>query len=346
MSLAIDLAEQGWVPDPIVRLGIRHLVKGRLRDLYAGSDHHRLVRFEALMHSLRQSSVALATEAANAQHYEVPTGFFRLILGRHLKYSACLFAPGTTGLDQAEAAMLGLYAERAELADGQHILDLGCGWGSFSLWAAARYPGARITAVSNSASQRQWIEDEARRRGLDNLRLLTCDVNRLEFSAESFDRVVSVEMFEHVRNYAELLGRIRRWLTAEGRLFVHIFCHREMAYPYEDNGDDDWMARHFFTGGLMPSVDTLARFDDDLMIEQQWLVPGDHYARTARCWCENLDTNRDAARAALLPVYGDDVDTWLQRWRMFFMACEELFGYRGGEEWLVAHYRMKLRSVG
>lgn len=341
MSLAIDLAERGWVPDPVIRLGIRNLVKDRLREIYAGDDRRRLARFEALMDSLRRSSVALETEVANAQHYEIPTAFFRLALGRHMKYSACLFEPGTKDLDQAEAAMLRLYAERADLADGQRILDLGCGWGSFSLWAAERYPDARITAVSNSASQRQWIESTARSRGLGNLRVLTCDVNRLEFPGASFDRVVSVEMFEHMRNYAELLGRIRRWMTPEGRLFVHIFCHREMAYPYEDNGDDDWMARYFFTGGLMPSMDTLSRFDDDFEIEQQWQVPGEHYARTARCWCENLDANRDAARAALLPVYGKDVDTWLQRWRMFFMACEELFGYRGGEEWLVAHYRMK-----
>jgi cyclopropane-fatty-acyl-phospholipid synthase len=346
MSLAVEIAERGWVPDPVIRLGIRHLLRGRLREIYSGGDPSRRNRSEALIRKLRESRVALETDAANAQHYEVPTEFFRLVLGRHMKYSACLFEAGVDSLDAAEAAMLECYAQRALLADGQRILDLGCGWGSFSLWAAARYPGASITAVSNSVSQRQWIEAEANRRGLGNLRVLTRDVNGLEFPAAAFDRVVSVEMFEHVRNYAELLGRIRRWLTAEGRLFVHIFCHREAAYPYEDNGDADWMARHFFTGGLMPSVDTLGRFDDDLVVEQQWQVSGDHYERTARCWCANLDANRDAARAALLPVYGDDVDTWLQRWRMFFMACEELFGYRDGKEWLVGHYRMKPRPAG
>jgi cyclopropane-fatty-acyl-phospholipid synthase len=225
--------------------------------------------------------------------------------------------------------MLELYAERAELVDGQTVLDLGCGWGSLSLWLAARHPRSRITAVSNSTSQRAFIEQRARQRGLKNLRVVTADVNALRLSAHTFDRVVSIEMFEHVRNYEQLLRRIAHWLKPDGRLFVHIFCHRELLYPFEVDGADDWMGRHFFTA-----------FQHDVKLLERWIVPGTHYAKTARAWLENLDGDRKRATAALLPLYGrNEVDRAVQRWRMFFMACEEQFGYRDGAEWLVAHYR-------
>lgn len=343
MGLGIDLAERGLVPDYIVRLAIRRIIRGRLADEYRGGEAARRARVETLLEALSESVLALATKTANEQHYEVPTEFFRLVLGQHMKYSACLHDSTNIDLDVAEAAMLALYADRAELKDGQDVLDLGCGWGSFTLWAAARYPGSRFTAVSNSASQRQFIEAAALERGLINIEVITCDVIDLGFPEGRFDRVVSIEMFEHMRNYEVLLARIAGWLTRDGCLFVHIFCHRETAYPYETEGDDNWMAQHFFTGGLMPAIDTLAHFDHHLKIESQWRVPGHHYQRTARAWLDRLDAHRMRARAVLEPTYGTDVDLWLNRWRMFFMACEELFGYRGGEEWLVAHYRLRHR---
>ncbi len=338
MMNLIDLAERRFIPDFLIRIGIRRLVAERLAEIETGDT---TARAAALIRSLSQSEVALATDSANEQHYEVPAGFFAEVLGRHMKYSACLYPDGVNDLDAAEAAMLETYAERAELSDGQDVLDLGCGWGSFTLWAGARYPGSRFTAVSNSASQRRWIEAQALSRGLLNVRVITCDVNRLDFPVESFDRVVSIEMFEHVRNYAVLLERIQGWLRVDGALFVHIFCHRTHAYPYEDRGQGDWMARHFFTGGLMPAFDTLSHFNQHLHVDTSWPVSGSHYARTARDWLRRLDTNAVAATRALVASHGDQASLWLQRWRIFFMACEELFGWRGGQEWLVGHYRLK-----
>jgi cyclopropane-fatty-acyl-phospholipid synthase len=344
MSTTIAWAEAGILPDPLIRLGIRRLVRGRLRGERAGGDIAVRERQAQRVLALRQSVVALHTDAANAQHYEVPAAFYECVLGKHLKYSGCWWTPATKSLDDAEAAMLELYAERAELADGQAVLDLGCGWGSLSLWLAERHPTSRITAVSNSASQGAFIEARARERGLANLEVLTADVNALQLAPRTFDRVVSIEMFEHVRNYEELLQRIARWLKPTGRLFVHIFCHRDLLYPFEIEGDDNWMGRYFFTGGLMPAADTLAQFQRDVVLLERWNVPGVHYAKTARAWLDNLDANREKARTALLPVVGvAEVDRALQRWRMFFMACEEQFAYRDGTEWQVAHYRFAPR---
>jgi cyclopropane-fatty-acyl-phospholipid synthase len=339
MSTTITWAETGRLPDPLIRFGIRRLVKSRLRDERDGGDIAVRARKSRRLAELRSSPIAQEVDAANAQHYEVPAAFYESVLGKHLKYSACWWGGSVASLDAAEAAMLEMYAERAELVDGQTVLDLGCGWGSLTLWLAARHPRSRITAVSNSASQRAFIEARARERGLRNVRVLTADVNTLDLAPRTFDRVVSVEMFEHVRNYEQLLRRISTWLKADGRLFVHIFCHRDLLYPFEAHGDDDWMGRHFFTGGLMPSIDTLVEFQRDVALLERWSVPGTHYAKTARAWLDNLDANRARARAALLGTVGEaEVDRALQRWRMFFMACEELFGYRDGSEWLVAHY--------
>lgn len=343
MSLITDLAETGRVPDSLVRLGIRRLVQQRLREEHDGDPQAREDRGQRLLRELSSSRIALETQAANAQHYEVPAEFFQLVLGRHVKYSCADYDSGARDLDAAEAAMLTRYAERAELADGQRILDLGCGWGSFTLWAAERYPASAVTAISNSASQRHHIEGQARERGLDNIRVVTADVNTLALT-ERFDRIVSVEMFEHVRNYALLLNRLAGWLADDGKLFVHIFCHRHLLYPFEDNGDSDWMARHFFTGGLMPAADTLLFFQDDLRIERRWSLSGSNYARTARAWLDNLDRHGDAANRLFAECHGaEQARRWVQRWRMFFMACEELFGYRRGTEWLVCHYRFGKR---
>jgi len=341
-AVPIDWAERGWVPDALIRFAIRKLLRKRLHEEHVDDVERAAETFARRIEELMHSPVALETDAANQQHYEVPAAFFRSVLGEQLKYSSALFFEGDD-LDCAERRMLELTCRRARLEDGQQVLELGCGWGSLTLWMAGQYPASSITAVSNSASQREWIMQRAEVLGYDNLEVITCDVNRLELDRR-FDRVVSVEMFEHVRNYRELLARIAGWLNDDGLVFVHIFCHRTLMYPFETTGNDDWMGRHFFTGGLMPAADTLAFFQDDLRLERRWLVNGRHYARTARAWLENLDARRRQARAALETVAGDDVDRKLQRWRMFFMACEELFAYRGGNEWLVGHYRFGHRT--
>jgi cyclopropane-fatty-acyl-phospholipid synthase len=335
----LRLAERGVLPDTLIRFGIRRLCAQRLREEGAGDVARAWARRQQRIDELRTSPVAIHTDAANAQHYELPPRFFELCLGPRLKYSCGYFANGGATLAAAEDAMLALYGERAELADGQEILELGCGWGSLTLWLAERYPHARITAVSNSRPQRDFIEARCRERALANVRVLTEDVNRLDLPAARFDRVLSIEMFEHMRNYATLLARIARWLAPGGKLFVHIFCHRELLYFFETEDEDDWMGRHFFTGGLMPAADTLLWFQRDLAIERQWRLPGTHYQNTANAWLANQDAHRDEVLAVLRGVHGAQAPLWFRRWRMFWMACAELFGYRGGNEWLVAHYR-------
>jgi cyclopropane-fatty-acyl-phospholipid synthase len=335
----LGLAERGWLPDAVLRSGIRRLCAQRLRDEHATDPAAAARRTAALVAELRAAPVAIHTDAANRQHYELPPGFFAHCLGPRLKYSSAFYPTGGETLAQAEEAMLALYEERAQLADGQDILELGCGWGSLTLWMAERFPRARITAVSNSTPQRHYIEDQCRRRGLANVRVLTCDVNRLALPDAAFDRCVSIEMFEHMRNYATLLGRIGGWLRADGKLFAHIFCHRTLLYPFEVEGGDNWMGRHFFTGGLMPAADTLLWFQDALRIEDRWLVDGTHYQRTAEHWLANQDARRGEVLAILREAYGDAAPLWFQRWRMFWMACAELFGYDHGREWMVAHYR-------
>ena len=326
------------VPQPLLRLGIRHIVRDRL---HAERRRHQdreqaLGRFVAMM---ANGPIALSPQAANDQHYEVPPAFFEAVLGPQLKYSSAYFPPGVSRLADAETAMLELTMARAGLADGQRILELGCGWGSLTLAMAQRFPRADIVAVSNSRPQAELIRRRATARGLANVRVLTCDVNRLELPAEGFDRCVSVEMFEHMRNYATLLGRIGGWLRADGKLFVHIFCHRTLLYPFETAGEDNWMGRHFFTGGLMPAADTLLWFQDALRIDDRWLLDGTHYQRTANHWLREQDSRRDEVMAILRKAYGDAAPLWYQRWRMFWMACAELFGYDHGREWMVAHYR-------
>ncbi len=338
----ISLAERGLAPDFLIRIGIRQLLKRRLRDEFDRDPERRAQQTQRLINELAQSDIAIETDAANEQHYEVPASFYQLVLGQHLKYSSALWRQETNCLDEAEAAMLTASCKQAELDNGQRILELGCGWGSLTLWMATHYPESEITAVSNSASQRAWIESRALDLGLHNLRVITCDVNELELH-ERFDRVVSVEMFEHVRNYRELLKRVGGWLKPDGKLFVHIFCHRYLAYPFESEGEGNWMGRYFFTGGLMPAADTLLHFQDDVVLENRKLYSGQHYAKTARAWLDNVDRRSASVRQVMAEAYGDQGDMWLQRWRMFFMACEELFAYDGGNAWLVAHYRFRRR---
>ena len=336
---AIALAERGWVPDTMMRAAIRRLCAGRLRDVAppAGLSHDDAR--EQFIRALRAAEVAPVPQKANDQHYEVPAKLFRLMLGPQLKYSCCWWDDRVGTLAEAEHAALERTAAHAGIENGMRILELGCGGGALSLWMASRFPGSRIIGVSNSAGQRECIMAESARLGITNLEIVTADMNAF-IPTGRFDRIVSVEMFEHMRNYHVLLDRIAGWLAPGGRLFVHVFCHRTSPYFFEEAGAGNWMARHFFSGGLMPSADLLPSVPSPLALERQWLWDGRHYERTANAWLANLDAHREAALDVLAETYGErDAARWLGRWRIFFMACAELFGYADGQEWGVAHYR-------
>jgi cyclopropane-fatty-acyl-phospholipid synthase len=353
VAAAIEGAERGWIPDAALRAGIRRLLQRRLDQGGDPRGAAALARKQALLHELRSAPLAVAADAANAQHYEVPAAFFRRVLGPRLKYSCCHFGDGEggDGLAEAEERMLALSCRRAGLEDGMRVLDLGCGWGSLALWIAERYPRCRVLAVSNSKSQREHILGARQRRGLSGVEVATADVRSFDpgealGGGGGFDRVISVEMFEHVRNWELLLRRIAGWLAPGGRLFVHVFCHRDLAYPFEDRARDDWMARHFFTGGLMPSEDLLLRMQRDLLVEEQWRIDGVHYQRTALAWLANLDRERKSLLELFAALYPEgDAARRLQRWRIFFLACAELFGFRGGSEWSVVHARLAPREA-
>jgi len=328
--------EKNLIPDQLIRLGIRKLLRQRLQDASTLDQ-------DSLIASFDKQPIAVLTRAANEQHYEVPTEFFRYVMGRHMKYS-CGWWEGADTLDASEAAMLALTCERAQLVDGQDILELGCGWGSLSLWMAEHYPKSRITGVSNSRTQKQWIDQQAKDRGLNNLTILTCDMNT--FSPPGvYDRIVSVEMFEHMRNHRELLRRVAGWLRTEGKLFVHVFVHKQYTYLFEPKDETDWMSRYFFAGGMMPAAGYLPRFQQDLQLEERWDVNGTHYAKTSEAWLQNMDRHRREIRPILEETYGKDQATkWWVYWRIFFMACAELWNFRGGSEWFVSHYLFKQRA--
>jgi cyclopropane-fatty-acyl-phospholipid synthase len=333
------LLEKNLLPDWLIRVGIRRLLAQRIREESAGYDR------SAYVADLKTRPIAEETRAANEQHYEVPTDFYRLCLGRRLKYSGCFYQTGSESLNEAEEAMLALYVERGRLEDGQSVLELGCGWGSLSLYLAERFPHSRITGVSNSRTQKEYIDGEAARRGLGNLQIITCDMNAFDLPGAQFDRVVSVEMFEHMKNYQRLLANVARWLKPDGLLFVHIFTHHRLSYHFIPRDATDWMARYFFTGGQMPAHDLLPAFDDQLQLVQDWKVNGRHYQQTAEHWLQNMDRHRAEILPLFARTYGPDAVTrWWVYWRVFYMACAELWGYRNGEEWLVSHYLFRRRT--
>lgn len=344
MSLAIKLAESGKLPDALIRKGIRQLSEKRLKEIQAADCEvtaAHLMQFIAGMNASAQ--IAPLPELANAQHYEVPEAFFHYCLGARRKYSSCFWLPDTLSLDEAEVLALNQTCDHADLHNGQNILELGCGWGSLSLWMAEKYPDAKITGVSNSNSQRQYITTTAQARGLTNLTIITADMNVFE-APEQYDRIVSVEMFEHMRNYQVLYGKVANWLKPQGKFFKHIFVHRNTPYAFEVQGEDDWMSQYFFSGGMMPSDDLPLYFQDDLKLINRWRWDGTHYEKTANAWLANMDAHNSHVTTILADTYGaEHVELWRNRWRMFYMACAELFGYNNGQEWWVSHYLFEKR---
>ncbi|HPR64297.1 MAG TPA: cyclopropane-fatty-acyl-phospholipid synthase family protein [Thermoanaerobaculia bacterium] len=330
----------------MIRWGIRRLLARRLREEHADNGEASIQRQQDLILRLSQSPIALHTRDANEQHYEVPTSFFEKVLGKRLKYSCGYWPEGVRDLDSAEQASLQMVIDRAEIQNGQTILDLGCGWGSLSLFLAENFPEASITSVSNSSTQRTFIENRCRTLGYDNVTVITADINAFSPPA-AYDRIISIEMFEHIRNYCLLMNRISHWMKPGGKLFVHHFSNVHVAYPFETGGDSDWMARYFFTGGMMPSDDFLLHFQQDLQVLRRWRLNGNHYRKTCEAWLNNMDSHKKTIQDQFKDRYGkkDAMKLW-SYWRVFFMACSELFGYHNGEEWVVSHYLFGRREDG
>lgn len=338
------LLENSLLPDAVIRLGIRRLLADKIRGETMPTAEAQQARLMAFIDELKASPIAIETDAANAQHYEVPSEFFRLVLGPRLKYSSGYWTRPDDTLATSEEAMLAITCQRAQIEDGQTILDLGCGWGSMSLWLAEHYPNARIVGLSNSRTQKEFIEARARERGFGNLQIVTGNIATVDqlpepLAAWRFDRIVSVEMFEHMKNYQQLLKKLAGWMAPGGKLFVHIFTHQTFAYHYEGRDPNDWITRYFFSGGTMPSHHLLLYFQDDLKLTHHWAVDGTHYEKTSNAWLANMDTHRAAIEPLFAQTYGPtQVARWWAYWRTFFMACAELWGYQNGQQWLVSHY--------
>ena len=342
LSKLIELAEKGIIPDYFIRQGIVRNCENRLNNENVSNIEKVSSKKQSWIQQMKESPIALVPEKANEQHYEVPPAFFVNVLGKHLKYSSGYWPDGVNSLDESEESMLELSFERAQLTDGDSILELGCGWGSLTCFMASKLPNSKITAVSNSKDQKEHILNRCKNQGLENIEVITADMNDFE-TENNYDRVVSIEMFEHMRNYKKLLSKISSWLNDDGKLFIHIFTHQSVVYPFENQGEADWMAREFFSGGMMPSHDLLLHFQDDLVIDDVWSMSGTHYEKTSLAWVNKMDENKDSIMKIFLKTYGDDAKLWFQRWRIFFMSCEKLFGYNNGSEWGVSHYRFSKR---
>ncbi len=332
------LLEKNKVPDSLIRIGIRNLLKQRLQDEAKGNTEAQQAHLMQLIDELKASPIAVNTQEANEQHYEVPTEFYTYCLGKHLKYSSGYWNKGVTDIDISEKDMLDITCQRAELIDGQDVLELGCGWGSLSLFMSAKFPKSNFTVVSNSRTQKIYIDEQAKLRGINNLTVITININDFTLD-KTFDRVVSVEMFEHMRNYEKLMHKVSTLLKPEGKLFVHIFTHKEYAYKFEVVDDSDWMSKYFFTGGIMPSDDLLLYFNEHLSIQKHWHVSGMHYSKTSEAWLQNMDKHKNKIMPLFEQTYGkENAVKWLVYWRIFYMACAELWAYNNGEEWIVSHY--------
>lgn len=339
-----SMISKGVVPDFLIRKGINSFLKKRLVDEYGNQFDEAERRRHNLVNELKESPVAIETDKANDQHYMVPPEFFLNSLGSRLKYS-CGHWDKAKNLDEAELEMLELTIERAGIQDGDKILELGHGWGAITLFMAEKFPNSDIIAVSNSKFQGDFILDRAKEKGLTNITIKTADVANLDMS-EKFDRVISIEMFEHMRNYKELLKRISTWLNPEGTLFVHIFVHKEISYKFEVVDETDWMSKYFFSGGIMPSEHLLYYFKDDMQVDQHWRVNGTHYGKTARGWLDKMDSNKDKIMKIFKDHYPKgEAGKWFNYWRIFFMSCEELWNYKDGSEWFVGHYLLKKRDI-
>jgi cyclopropane-fatty-acyl-phospholipid synthase len=333
-----SLLEKNKIPDVLIRLGIRRLLKQRLRDEKKASTELQQQHVMQLIEELKDSPIAVNTIDANEQHYEVPTEFYQYCLGKHLKYSSGYWKDGVNDIDSSEKDMLQLTCERAELKNGQDVLELGCGWGSLSLFMAAQFPQSTFTVVSNSRTQKIYIDDKASLRSITNLTVLTADMNTFMID-KKFDRVVSVEMFEHMRNYEKLMKKISSFLKENGKLFVHIFTHKEYTYKFEVKDETDWMSKYFFTGGIMPGDNLLLYFDDEIPVEKHWHISGLHYSKTSEAWLKNLDAHKNEIMPLFEKTYGEkNALKWWVYWRIFFMACAELWKYNNGDEWMVSHY--------
>ncbi|KMT17897.1 hypothetical protein BVRB_2g034270 [Beta vulgaris subsp. vulgaris] len=340
-KLMLGALERNLLPDAIIRKLTRLLLASRLRSSYKSSSQLQLSHLIHFVHSLKEMPIAIQTDTAKSQHYELPTSFFKLVLGKHLKYSCCYFSDKQTNLDDAEKVMLDLYCERSGIEDGHTVLDVGCGWGSLSLYIAQKYSNCKVTGICNSTTQKAHIEDRCRELQLKNVEIIVADISTFEMEG-SYDRILSIEMFEHMKNYRDLLKKISNWMKPDGLLFVHYFCHKTFAYHFEDVNDDDWITRYFFTGGTMPAANLLLYFQDDVSIVNHWLVNGKHYAQTSEEWLKRMDRNIAYIRPIMEMTYGkDSAVKWTVYWRTFFIAVAELFGYNNGEEWMVAHFLFK-----
>ncbi|GAB4837054.1 hypothetical protein Ancab_001969 [Ancistrocladus abbreviatus] len=341
VKLMLASLERNLLPDPVIRRLTRLLLAGRLRSSYSPSSELQLSDLLQFANSLRDMPIAIQTDKPKSQHYELPTSFFKLVLGKHLKYSCCYFSNKFTNLDDAEKAMLELYCERSQIKDGHSVLDVGCGWGSFALYIAQKYRNCKITGICNSVTQKAHIEEQCRDLQLENVEIIVADISTFEMEA-SYDRIISIEMFEHMKNYQDLLRKLSNWMKHDGLLFVHYFCHKAFAYHFEDVSDDDWITRYFFTGGTMPSANLLLYFQDDVSVVNHWLVNGKHYAQTSEEWLKRMDKNMGSIRPIMASTYGkESAVKWTVYWRTFFIAVAELFGYNNGEEWMVAHFLFK-----